>query len=103
MQNYEKTEFKADRLSASPLAFVPDSAKFDLTLEAVESDGRLDLSLEYAVKLFRMKTAEKWLDDFVRVLQAVASDPNVELHNVTLDNGAFHNQPLALEDVDFNF
>ncbi|QMV44170.1 non-ribosomal peptide synthetase [Cohnella cholangitidis] len=103
MQNYEKTEFKADRLSASPLAFVPDSAKFDLTLEAVESDGRLDLSLEYAVKLFRMKTAERWLDDFARVLQVVVSDSKIELRNVTLDSGSFRNQPLMLEDVDFNF
>jgi non-ribosomal peptide synthetase component F len=103
MQNYETTEFKADQLSASPLPFVPESAKFDLTLEAIETESGMELTLEYAIKLFRMKTAERMLADFVSVLQIVVSDPSIELRNVALDNASLNRQPLVLEDVDFNF
>ncbi|WP_256757092.1 non-ribosomal peptide synthetase [Cohnella sp. WQ 127256] len=103
MQNYETMELKTDQLSASPLPYVSETTKFDFTLEVYEREDGLEMTLEYAVKLFRKKTSERLLSDFVYVLQTVVSDPSIQLRSVILENASFNRQSIVLEDVDFNF
>ncbi|MEV0696796.1 non-ribosomal peptide synthase/polyketide synthase [Saccharopolyspora sp. NPDC050389] len=73
------------------VAVATRTAKFDLAVTALEpggSDGGLDLFLEFSADLFRPNTAEALLRRLVRVLEAVAADPDVRVGEVEVLSGA---------------
>ncbi|MFY0480939.1 condensation domain-containing protein, partial [Achromobacter marplatensis] len=63
-------------LTASDVDLGGQAAQFDLTLNSNESpDGRLDVTLIYASPLFAPATVTRWADDLLRILQALAHEP----------------------------
>jgi non-ribosomal peptide synthetase component F len=102
LQNHAKAEWSSGRLHAEPIPFRPPTAKFDLTLEAAETDSGLTLTLEYAAKLFRRETAIRLLADYVRLLRAIASDPCVELRNLEWSPVISGGAEKLFADADFN-
>ena len=59
-------------------------SKFDLTLAAVERDGRLDFELEYATDLFRRASAQRIARNFLTLLEQIVADPTRELGRLEL-------------------
>ncbi len=51
------------------------TAKFDLTLTARHAQGGLQLEWVYSTALFRPETLQRMADSFVRLLQALTSEP----------------------------
>ncbi|MCF5709236.1 amino acid adenylation domain-containing protein [Pseudomonas syringae] len=59
-------------------------AKFDLSLDIGESEGRLVGTLEYATALFDERTLQRYLGYFQRVLHAMVDDDQQVLEHVPL-------------------
>nr|WP_233426242.1 non-ribosomal peptide synthetase [Paenibacillus massiliensis] len=71
-------------LSFRPYEMEQAPAKFDLTLEAREEEGGIQLGLQYATALFRSETIERMTRHFIRLAEAVAANPNVKLGEIAL-------------------
>ncbi|VBB05120.1 phosphopantetheine attachment site [Lucifera butyrica] len=90
-------------LSLGGLQFVPyelknNTAKFDLTCQAVEQDRQLIITLEYYCKLFSRDMVERLAKHFSRILHCIAAQPQIELGAIELLSAAERQQIL----VDFN-
>lgn len=54
-------------------------AKFDLTLAAVEQNGRIEFELEYCSDLFSLQTVENMSHHFIQLLKGILSHPHGKL------------------------
>ncbi|MGB9943784.1 surfactin non-ribosomal peptide synthetase SrfAA [Bacillus subtilis] len=50
-------------------------AKFDLTVQARETDEGIEIDVDYSTKLFKQSTADRLLTHFARLLEDAAADP----------------------------
>jgi amino acid adenylation domain-containing protein len=85
-------------LPGMTLAAVPvesHTAKFDLTLNVVETDRGLLAGLDYAADLFEPSTARRLLRHFAALLGAVAADPGRPVGSLPLLAPAERQQLLA--------
>ncbi|RMQ47757.1 Amino acid adenylation [Pseudomonas cichorii] len=71
-------------LQLEDLGLLNDIAKFDLSLDLGESNGRLTGSLEYASALFDAATVQRYIGYFERILRAMAADDTVLLSHIEL-------------------
>ncbi|MFP5287300.1 MAG: amino acid adenylation domain-containing protein, partial [Thermoanaerobaculia bacterium] len=71
-------------LALEPLQVHTGTAKFDLTLFALETGSGLTLSLEYASDLFDAATAERLLGGFQTLLAAALAEPDRPLADLPL-------------------
>lgn len=76
VQNMGLPELELDEVLFAPYALDNPTAKFDLTLEAVEHGTALTLNLEYATSLFTPETAERMLRHYIRIVQSVCREPD---------------------------
>ncbi|GGG69816.1 non-ribosomal peptide synthetase [Paenibacillus radicis (ex Gao et al. 2016)] len=74
LQNIDRVAYRSGGTEFEPKEFDPGVSKFDLTLEAVERDGRIGFTLEYATSLFREETAWELADDYMAILRALIDD-----------------------------
>ncbi|MDI5790319.1 condensation domain-containing protein [Bacillus licheniformis] len=72
MQNMEIPTLKLGDLQISSYSVRHRTAKFDLSLEAVEHDGEIGLSFDYAVSLFKEETIRRWSGHFLNVIKQSA-------------------------------
>ncbi|AEI43018.1 non-ribosomal peptide synthetase [Paenibacillus mucilaginosus] len=76
------------------LPWQPSSAKFDWTLEALETGQELVFTLQYATRLFERTTAERAAVHLLRILQQVSLFPEIELGELYLLDEAEERQVL---------
>ncbi len=69
-------------------------AKFNLTLNALENDDKLSLSIEYCSKLFKKETIERLSNHFVGILDRIVNNREIKLYEVDLLSEAEKNQIL---------
>ncbi|WP_291583726.1 non-ribosomal peptide synthetase, partial [Clostridium sp. UBA6640] len=69
-------------------------SKFDLTLNAVESDIKIIFSIEYCSKLFKKETIERLGSHYVRILDNIVSNKEIKLREVNLLSESERNQIL---------
>jgi non-ribosomal peptide synthetase component F/thioesterase domain-containing protein len=77
-------DFAGIRMSTMPSK--SQGALYDLNFFLVEREAGWRLSLEYRTRLYSAATANALLDNFRRVLEAVAETPQNKLSNLTLEN-----------------
>ncbi|SFV14416.1 condensation domain-containing protein, partial [Pseudoduganella namucuonensis] len=76
------------------------SARFDLLLNVTETAGRLDCAFEYNTDLFDAATIERLRGHWLRLLQAVAADPDTPVGLLPLlDDGERHHQLVEWNDT----
>jgi amino acid adenylation domain-containing protein len=73
-------------------------SKFDMTLFAAESQGKLVFNLEYCTRLFREDTIHRFIRCFQGVVSAVLAEPGIRLSEIEIINEEEKRQIL----VDFN-
>ncbi|SDW03720.1 amino acid adenylation domain-containing protein [Marininema mesophilum] len=84
MQNYTRQPGVAKGLTFTPYPFTHHAAKFDITLEFhQEADGML-LAVEYATKLYKRETMERFSQHYLRILEDVIQKPHQALQDVSL-------------------
>jgi amino acid adenylation domain-containing protein len=76
LQNIPEMALKLDGVRAEPMEVDPRAAKYDLTLEMREVDGRLSGAFEYDTELFDAATAARLAGHFARLLETIAADPD---------------------------
>ncbi|MGG0777087.1 surfactin non-ribosomal peptide synthetase SrfAA, partial [Bacillus rugosus] len=59
-------------------------AKFDLTMQARETDEGIELDLDYSTKLFKQSTADRLLTHFARLLEDAAAEPEKQISEYKL-------------------
>ena len=59
-------------------------AKFDLTLQARETDEGIEIDLDYSTKLFKQSTADRLLNHFARLLEDAAAEPEKQISEYKL-------------------
>ncbi|WP_052675795.1 non-ribosomal peptide synthetase [Paenibacillus sp. IHBB 10380] len=84
LQNVEMKEFGLEGLKVSPYGYEGKIAKFDVSLQAVEGEGKLYFHVEYGSRLFRPETMERWSSHWLRLLEQVADQPEIRLSDIEL-------------------
>ncbi|MCU0287405.1 MAG: amino acid adenylation domain-containing protein, partial [Acidobacteria bacterium] len=75
-------DLKIEGFTVSPVEFQYGTAKLAIALEFEIHDGRLILTLDYALKLFKAETIEKFLHNFVDILGQVVKDTSIQLEKI---------------------
>ncbi|NLD49227.1 MAG: amino acid adenylation domain-containing protein, partial [Clostridiaceae bacterium] len=79
MQNYENTDDGSDGNSGdfevSPYGYDLTISKFDLTLNASETEDGIRLSIEYCTKLYCEETIKRISRHFTNLLKSICEDP----------------------------
>ncbi|MCH7324060.1 amino acid adenylation domain-containing protein, partial [Solibacillus sp. MA9] len=60
------------------------TSKFDLTLNVTQSDKTLRFTMEYCTKLFNKETIERLGKHFIRILENVVDNTEIELNKIDL-------------------
>ncbi|KAA6449502.1 non-ribosomal peptide synthetase [Bacillus swezeyi] len=84
MQNMDVPTLKLGDLQISSYAVRHRTAKFDLSLEAVEHDGEIGLNFDYAVSLFKEETIRRWSGHFLNVIKMISENPDIKLQDIEL-------------------
>ena len=95
LQNASIDAARFPGLSTRRLEVDPRVARFDITLELVEADGRFTGFFEYATDLFDAATIEGMAGQFKTLLKAVIADPEQRISRLPLLTGTERQQLLA--------
>ncbi|EJN08922.1 amino acid adenylation enzyme/thioester reductase family protein [Bradyrhizobium sp. YR681] len=95
LQNASIEAARFPGLSTRRLEVDPGVARFDITLELVEADGRFTGFFEYAIDLFDAATIEGMASQFKTLLKAVIADPEQRISRLPLLTEAERRQLLA--------
>jgi amino acid adenylation domain-containing protein len=76
--------FRAGTVEMEPRPVPTGAAKFDLTLYALEREGRFELELEHAADLWDGATAARRLEQIVSHFASLAADPGLWLSELPL-------------------
>jgi amino acid adenylation domain-containing protein len=83
LQNLPPAALRLEGAAAEELEVSPRAAKFDLSVELREADGRVGGGIEYDADLFDAATVERLVAHFRLLLEAVCADP--EAHPLRAD------------------
>jgi amino acid adenylation domain-containing protein len=95
LQNASIEAARFPGLSTRRLEVDPKVARFDITLELVEADGRFTGFFEYATDLFDAATIETMAAQFKTLLRAVIANPEQRISRLPLLTEAERRQLLA--------
>ncbi len=95
LQNASIETARFPGLSTRRLEVDPKVARFDITLELVEADGRFTGFFEYAADLFDAPTIKGMAAQFKTLLKAVIADPEQRISRLPLLTEAERRQLLA--------
>ncbi|QPF90417.1 non-ribosomal peptide synthetase [Bradyrhizobium commune] len=95
LQNASIEAARFPGLSTRRLEIDPKVARFDITLELVEAEGRFTGFFEYATDLFDAVTIAGMADQFKTLLKAVIANPEQRISRLPLLTAAERRQLLA--------
>ena len=84
LENTPARPLKTRGLTLQPRYVDTGATKFDLTLFALELDGRLQLRLDYNTDLFDSQTIKRMLDHLQALLEAIVVNPGNRLSALSL-------------------
>ncbi len=104
LRNVDVIEVELGDLSLRPIEKEIKSSKFDIKLAVAEKEKVLEFTLEYSTKLFKSSTMEKFVEDFIKVIEIVSKNPDIRLSNVDVISEEEKNSILTdftddIEDV----
>jgi amino acid adenylation domain-containing protein/non-ribosomal peptide synthase protein (TIGR01720 family) len=94
-QNTDAADLELEGLKLEAMASASRTAKFDVSLDLGEVNGRIQGSLEYATALFDRATAQRYLGYLERMLQAMVVDARVAVSGIALPGEAERKQVLV--------
>ncbi|HEX3043686.1 MAG TPA: amino acid adenylation domain-containing protein, partial [Bacillota bacterium] len=84
LQNLDEGFIESAELTIRPYEFENTTAKFDLTLTAMETAGEIRFTLGYCVKLFGEATIVRLAGHFVNILQIITASPDSRLFQIEI-------------------
>ncbi len=102
VQNFAVQQFALKDITLSiyqaPGEQTNDTAKLDLTIDALESAEGIRFSLEYCTALYRRETMERFSRHFINIFEAVVRQPGIKLSEIAVIDEAERKRLL----VEFN-
>lgn len=83
-QNAPNESLSLRNISLTPLGVDTGAALYDLTLTAIDADGKLKISLEYNLDLFDHSTSRRMLENLQRLLEGITANPDQRLSELPL-------------------
>ncbi len=86
MQNIEldSTDQALSDLSFLPYSFENKISKFDITLNAWESNDTIHCNLQYCTRLFKKETMERFSGHFQNIVTQILEDPDRKIMEITM-------------------
>ena len=84
MQNNETAELYLGDAKLKVLEISTNTAKFDLTLQAEETESGYSLSLEYCDDLFTKASALAMLDHFINLINSIIANPYAKISELEM-------------------
>lgn len=97
LQNMDIPKLEIPGMCLKPFSYNPPIAKFDLSLTAIEGDGKLDLTFEYNTALFYADTITRFISYFQRLISHIPV--NQDLKIAGLDILSAEEKRELLEDL----
>ncbi len=98
LQNTEKGKLEFGDLTFSACDTGHKISKFDMTLNAVETEEGLTFTLEYCTRLFKQATIKHFMGHYIHILAEIVADPEQRLADIEMLSTAEKHQLLT----DFN-
>jgi acyl-CoA synthetase (AMP-forming)/AMP-acid ligase II/NAD(P)-dependent dehydrogenase (short-subunit alcohol dehydrogenase family)/acyl carrier protein len=98
MQNIDIPGIRIPGLDIIPYPFESSTAKFDLTLTAVEVEERLAFTLEYGTHLFKNETIHRFIGFFKKTVSTVLENYKTKISGIEIISEEEKNRVL----LDFN-
>ncbi|EGO65801.1 non-ribosomal peptide synthetase [Acetonema longum] len=98
LQNLDMAALALEDLKLCPYEFENKAAKFDLSLQATETERGLVFRLEYYTRLFHKDTAARLARHFVNIVKSIVAAPQAKLADIELLSADEKQQIL----IDFN-
>jgi amino acid adenylation domain-containing protein len=84
LQNMDMKKLEVKGLQFESLRLDHRAVKFDLTLNAEESNGVIQFLLEYCTKLFRDETMERFALHYKCILEQIVENPDMKIAEIEL-------------------
>ncbi|MCU0287025.1 MAG: amino acid adenylation domain-containing protein [Acidobacteria bacterium] len=94
LQNTGSSELNIPGLKIDTCVSENKTAKFDLTLVAVEGENKLNFIFEYSVKLFKEETIKRFTAYFINIINGVIADKNQKISEFEIITDAEKQQIL---------
>ncbi|MCP4151176.1 MAG: amino acid adenylation domain-containing protein, partial [bacterium] len=94
LQNIQLPVIEIPGLALEHLTYRSNTAKFDLSLEAEEKEGKLEFILEYAEKLFKKETAKRFTTYYKELAKSILQHPGEKIANLEMIPAEERNQLL---------
>ncbi|HYO98625.1 MAG TPA: amino acid adenylation domain-containing protein, partial [Pyrinomonadaceae bacterium] len=95
LQNFSMPTLELKNLTLSPFDVEGQTAKFDLSLSVIETQGGLVASLEYNTDLFEAATIKRLLEHYRTLLEGVVANPAERISALPLLSDAERRQILS--------
>ncbi|MCP4153086.1 MAG: amino acid adenylation domain-containing protein, partial [bacterium] len=82
LQNVDIPRLEIPGLKLQPITHETGIAKFELTLQAVESEQGIQFDMEYRTKLFKEETIQRYAGYFKGILAAVITEPGEQIDQI---------------------
>ncbi len=84
LHNAESIGMSLLDLQLNPYRIDQKTSKFDLSLDVIESENKIEFNLEYSTDLFERKTIERMARHYLQLLDLVIDNPKIRLAAVAL-------------------
>jgi len=104
LQNTQIPQISIDNLTFDTNNFTRRVSKFDLELEATEYEEEIYFNLLYCKGLFKRDTADRIIEDFLKILDEIVADRNIKIKEIDL--GRDYNiveGGISPDEIDFKF
>ncbi|MCP4217457.1 MAG: amino acid adenylation domain-containing protein, partial [bacterium] len=93
MQNIEfqnpgniDTNAATDSMKVASYGFESGVSRFDLTVNAIEADGTVQLAVEFSTELFQKSTIECMMAHYLEILEQVVREREIKLEDIVLSH-----------------
>ena len=84
LQNMEKAKIEIGGLTFSPQKRENTAVKFDIKIVAEECGDCLLCNLEYADRLFKQPTMQRFVENFQKIIAQLAEEPHIKIGDIRL-------------------
>ena len=95
LQNAPMDTLALPGLTLSSLPAESTTAKFDLTIDLVETDGELSGTVDYSTDLFEAATIVRLMNHYIRLLEAIVAEPTTRVNELPMLSPAERQQLLV--------
>ncbi len=103
LQNIDNPQVSKNNLTFTSIEFENKLAKFDLTLNAVETSAGIYFNFEYRTRLFKRATIEQLAADYLQILRVIVDQRQCKLSEIELRTNVQKLENTRLGAVDFDF